>query len=226
MKITNHDYEWHPKYFAIITGLFCALYMITMAINTKMVDLYGFIFPAGIITFPMCSVITDLLTEVYGFNRTRQAIWTTLICIILFAVFTQLAIILQPAVFWENQKGFEAIFSTSWRLALAGCCAWVVGEFINSFVMSKMKILQNAKMMPMRFIGSTLVGQFFDTIVFLFVAFAGTMPWKAFFMMFLTAWIFKVLYEIVALPLSVPIANWVKRLEGVEHFDKQKLHVV
>ncbi len=184
------------------------------------------ILPAGIITFPICCVITDLLTEVYGFNRTRQAIWTAVASTILFAVFTQAAILLTPADFWPNQAAFEAIFDLSWRLAAAGCLAWVAGEFANSYVMSRMKILQNARHMAGRFIGSTVIGQFFDTAVFMTVAFAGTMPWKNFFMMLGAAWAFKIAYEVIALPLSVPITKWVKKLEGVEHFDKQELHIV
>ena len=226
MRITNHDYEWHPKYFAVISGLFCAMYMITMAINTKIVDIYGMILPAGIIVFPICCVLTDIMTEIYGFNRTRHAVWTTLVCIVLFAIITQIAIALKPADFWQNQSAFEAIFSTSWRLAAAGCFAWLAGEFSNSFVMSKMKVLQEARMMPARFVASTIVGQFFDTAVLMVVAFAGTMPWSAFCTMLITGWLFKVVYEIIALPVSIPVAAWVKRLEGVEHFDKQKLSII
>lgn len=226
LKISNKDSDWSPKYFGVVVGLFCALYMITMAINSKIFDFHGMILPAGIIVFPICAILTDLLTEVYGFNRTRQAIWTTIILIILFAFFTQIAIWLKPAGFWQNQQAFEAVFSISWRLAAAGCLAWVAGEFSNSYIMSKMKVAQNARHMSVRFVGSTIVGQFFDTAVFVLVAFAGTMPWKAFFTMIVTAWIYKVVYEIVALPLSIPITKWVKNREGIEHFDKQELKIV
>ena len=226
LKITNHDADWQPKYFAVITGLFCGLYMIVGALVPKMVDLYGLIVPAGTIVFPICSVLTDLLTEVYGFNRTRQAVWTVLVCNILFAVFTQIAIILPPASFWPHQEAFASIFSMSFRIALAGCSAWVVGELANSFIMSKLKILQNAKMMAVRFILSTIVGQFLDTLVFVVVAFIGTMPFKSLVGVILSVWVFKIIYEIVALPLSVPITNRVKKWEGVEHFDRQKLDIV
>jgi queuosine precursor transporter len=226
LRVTNHDHEWHPKYYAVVVGLFCGLYMITLAITPKMVDIYGLILPAGIITFPLCCIITDLLTEVYGFNRTRKAIWTTLLCVVLFSLFTQLAIMMKPAGFWQNQAAFETVFGTSVRIAAAGCLAWVAGEFVNSYVMSKMKILQRAKAMSARFIGSTVVGQFVDTMVFFTVAFAGTMPWDSFLVMCATAWAFKVGYEIIALPLSVPIPTKVKHLEGIEHFDKQKISIV
>ena len=226
LRVTGNDGEWSPKYYGVIVGLFCGLYMISIAIGSKLIDVHGLVLPAGIIIFPFCCIITDILTEIYGFNRTRQAVWTALLCTVLFATFTQLAIALPPAGFWPNQQAFESVFATSLRLAAAGCFAWVAGEFSNSFIMSKMKIFQGAKNMPLRFVGSTVIGQFLDTIVFVTIAFAGTMPWPQFFLMMLTGWAVKVLYEIVALPVSIPVANFIKRLEGVEHFDRQKLSLV
>ncbi|MGD9650233.1 MAG: queuosine precursor transporter [Dongiaceae bacterium] len=226
LRVTSHDYEWHPKYFGVIVGLFCALYMITGVAVLKMVDFGPFILPAAIITFPLCCIITDLLTEVYGFNRTRQAVWTALVCTFLFAVFTQITIYLPPADFWPHQEAFAAIFKATPRIALAGMLAWVVGEFSNTYVMSKMKIAQNAKNMSVRFVASTAVGQFFDSLVFFSVAFAGTLPWDVFFKIMITGWLAKVAYEAVSLPISIPVTKWVKRLEGVEHFDKQKLSLV
>jgi uncharacterized integral membrane protein (TIGR00697 family) len=227
LKITSHDTEWQPKYFAVITGLFCGLYMISGVTTPKMISLpFGMATSAALIVFPLCTIITDILTEVYGFNRARQAIWTVLVCTILFAVFTQIAIALPPAGFWPHQDSYQNIFATSYRISAAGCLAWVVGEFTNSFVVSKMKILQNAALMPVRFIASTVVGQFLDTIVFFVVAFAGIMAWRDLGVAMLSAWLIKVAYEVVALPLSVPITRLVKRWEGVEHFDRQKLEIV
>jgi len=226
LKISKKDTDWNPKYYGVFVGLFAGLYMITMSITPKMFDLFGNPMSAGIILFPVCCIITDLLTEVYGFNRTRQAIWTVLACVVLFGLFTQIAIILPPVSFWPYQEGFEGIFGISWRLSIAGWAAWLGGEFLNSFVMSKMKILQNAKHMPVRFIGSTVVGQFVDTTLFALIGFAGTMSWSALIMLIVTAWGLKVLYEIVALPLSVPITGFVKRLEGIEHYDYQEISLV
>lgn len=226
MKITSNDREWQPQYFVVISSLFCGIYMITIAISPKLVDLWGVIVPAGILTFPICAIIADLMTEVYGFNRTRQAIWVTLVCGVLFAILGQAAIALPPPAFWQHQAAFEAIFNTTWRLAIGGCLAWVVGEFVNSYIVSKMKVMQNANFMSVRFVASTIVGQFFDTAIVLLIAFAGTMPWDSFFVMFLSAWSLKVLYEVVALPLSLPLARKLKQIEGVEHFDRQTLRIV
>lgn len=182
--------------------------------------------PAAIILFPICCIITDLLTEVYGFNRTRQAVWTVLACNVIFAVAAWIAVQLPAASFWPHQDAFAAIFSQTPRIVLAGSCAWVAGELVNTYVMSRMKIAQQAKGMPARFIVSTVVGQLVDSSVFCVIAFLGTMPLMVLLKLVLTAWVFKVGYEIVALPLSVPIARAIKRAEGVEHFDHQKLHLV
>ncbi len=226
MRVTNHDYEWHPKYYGVLVGLFCGIYMITTALVPKLVDIGGIILSAALITFPLCCIITDLLTEVYGFNRTRQAIWTVLVCTVLFAVFSQIAIALPAASFWPHQDAFVTIFDSVPRVVLAGCLAWLVGEFLNSYVMSKMKIFQKANNPASRFIGSTVVGQFADTLVFYTIAFAGTVPAGSLVNMMLVGWGAKIAYEVIALPLSVPIAAKIKRLEGIEHFDRQKLSLV
>lgn len=226
LRITNSDAEWSPKHYAPLVGIFCALYMINQAIVGKMFTIGEITTTAAIFTFPLCCIITDLLTEVYGFNRARKALWTVVGCTFLFAFFTQLAIILPPASFWPDQDAFAKIFALGPRIAVAGAAAWIIGELINSFVMSKMKIRQKARGSALRFIGSTVVGQFFDSLVFFSIAFWGTMPLSQLMMSLLTAWGLKVLFEIVALPLSVPTAKWLKKLEGVEHFDHQKISAI
>ncbi len=226
LHVTNSDSEWIPKHYATIVGLAAGMYMITLALVPKIIEIYGFAVPVSIITFPICCILTDILTEVYGFNRARRSVWTTLVCTLLFAVFTQIAIAIPPASFWQDQDSFEKIFSTSWRIVIAGCSAWVIGEFINSYVMAKMKIFQNAKGMSFRFIGSTVVGQFFDTLVFFTIAFAGLFSFDQLLNMMITAWAMKVGYEILALPLSTSATRYIKHLEGVEHFDRQKISVI
>lgn len=227
LKITHTDSEWCPKYYGVIVGLFCGLYMITMAINSKLFTLGGLVFPAGMLTFPLCAIIADLMTEIYGFNRTRQAVWMVLVCNILFAIFTFIAIHIPPADFWPHNDAYAIVFEQAPRLALAGSVAWIVGELINSYVMSRLKISQNARHMAVRFVASTVVGQFFDTVIFCSIGFAGTMPLKSFIALILSVWGAKIIYEIFALPLSIPITRKIKKWEGVEHFDdQQKISVI
>ncbi|MGE4352137.1 MAG: queuosine precursor transporter, partial [Bdellovibrionales bacterium] len=171
LRVTGHDYEWSPKYYAVISGLFIALYLTTTALGNKIFTLYGISTTAGLLTFPLCTVLSDILTETYGFNRTRQVIWTAMATVILFTAFTYIAIELPPAPFWPHQEAFAATFATTWRLAAGGCAAWAVGELLNSFIMSRLKIFQQATHMPVRFIGSTVVAQFFDTLTVGLIAF-------------------------------------------------------
>jgi len=226
LKVTNHDYEWSPKYYGVVAALFVAMYMITMALGTKLFTVGFITTSAGLLTFPVCTIISDMLTEVYGFNRTRQVIWTAMVSALLFSAFTYAAVLLPPAAFWPNQEAFATAFSTTWRLALGGAAAWAVGELSNSFIMSRLKVFQEAKFMSVRFISSTIVAQFFDTLTVGLIAFSGLMPWSDWFVMVLVSWAIKVGYEVVLLPLSVPMARWIKRLEGIEHFDRQKLRIV
>ncbi len=120
LKITNHDYEWSPKYYGIVAGLFVAVYMATLAIGNKFFVVGGIAITAGLLTFPLCTILSDILTEIYGFNRTRLVIWTSMASGILFTAFVQLAVILPPAAFWPHQDAFAATFATTWRLALGG----------------------------------------------------------------------------------------------------------
>lgn len=226
LRVTFHDGDWHPKYYGVIVGLFCGLYMIATALGPKMVEFGPFIVTASIITFPICCIITDILTEIYGFNRTRQAIWTVLVCSLFFSLAAEVAIALPPASFWKDQEAYKIVFTSTPRMALAGCLAWVVGEFLNSYVMSKMKIFQKAERPAVRFIGSTIVAQFADSLIFMIVAFAGTMPLISLITAILTSWSFKILYEVMALPLSLWVARQVKKMEGIEHFDKQELSLI
>jgi uncharacterized integral membrane protein (TIGR00697 family) len=222
LKTTHHDSDWQPKHYAVLVGLFSGLYVTAAAIGSKVVDLWGLQFPAGLLVFPICCIITDLLSEIYGFNRARKAIYTVLATTILFAVFTQIAIIMPYPIEWENQGAFATIFANTPRIVLAGCLAWVAGELLNSFVISRLKISQKAKHVSVRFIASTAVGQSADSIVFCFVAFIGVMPFDMIIKLIITATLFKIIYEVIALPVSISITNWLKQLEGVEHFDDKQ----
>lgn len=202
------------------------MYMITQAIAPKIIDIQGFYMTVALITFPICTIMADISTEVYGFNRTRKMIWTVLICGILFGVFTQLAVAIPSADFWQGQDSFASTFQLRMRLTIAGLVAWLVGELCNSFIMSKMKIMQNGKNTSYRFIGSTAVGQFFDTLCFYPIAFLGTMSLENLLSIMIVAWFAKIMFEVLALPISIPLTKKLKHLEGVEHFDKQKISAI
>lgn len=209
----------HYKYFSFITGLFCAALVISNILDTKLFQIGDSMFPAGIILFPIVYVFGDIFTEVYGYRQSRKAIWAGFFSLFLLTVSLKIAVHLEPAGFWKEQAAFETILGKVWRIAIASVIAYLCGEFINSFTVAKMKLKQKGKAMAVRFVLSTVLGQAIDTSVFILIAFSGAMSASAMFTVFLSAWIFKVVWEILALPISLPLVIWLKKAENEDYFD-------
>lgn len=208
------------KYYSIIAGLFSATLVISNTLDTKIFMLGAFAMPAGIILFPLAYLFGDILTEVYGYKASRKVIWTGFSALILMVVSYEIARIIQPAPFWEYQADYEHILGKVPRIVIAGITAYFCGEFVNSFVLAKLKIKTEGKGMSIRFVSSTFVGQFVDTIVFVLIAFAGTMNFVDLIRVTISAWIFKVGWEIIALPLTIPFVKWLKKAEKEDHYDR------
>jgi len=210
----------HYKYFSFITGIFCAALVISNVLDTKFFQIGSTAFPTGIIIFPIVYVFGDIFTEVYGYSYSRKAIWAGFFSLLILIISLEIARHLQPAEFWKDQAAFETILGKVWRIAVASITAYLSGEFVNSLTVAKLKLKQKGKSMPLRFVASTVLGQAVDTSVFIIIAFAGTMPVGAMVTVFLSAWLFKVLWEIVALPVSVPLVKWLKKVENEDYFDE------
>lgn len=210
----------HYKYFSIITGLFSACLVISNILDTKFFQIGQTSFPAGIILFPIVYVFGDLFTEVYGYAQSRKAIWTGFFSLLIAVLSFEIARRLPPSSFYEHQEAFDIILGKVPRIVTASIIAYFTGEFSNSFIMAKMKLFQKGKSMPVRFVASTIVGQAVDTSVFITIAFAGTMKVSDMFTVFVSAWLFKVVWEIIALPLSVPVVRWLKKVENEDYYDR------
>lgn len=210
----------HYKYFSIITGLFAACLVISNLLDTKFFELGKTAFPAGIILFPIVYVFGDVFTEVYGYAQSRKAIWTGFFSLLIMVVFFEIARRLPAASFWEHQEAFDMILGKVPRIVIASITAYFVGEFTNSFIMAKLKLFQKGKSMAIRFVASTLAGQFVDTAVFIVIAFAGTLKFGDMVTVFISAWLFKVLWEVLALPISVPVVRWLKKVENEDYYDR------
>lgn len=209
------------KYFSFITGIFCACLVISNILDTKLFSIGSSVFPAGIILFPIVYVFGDVFTEVYGYNQSRKAIWAGFFSLIILIVSLIIAKHLPPATFWKNQEAFEATLTKVPRIAIASIVAYFSGEFVNSFVISKLKLKQKGEMMALRFVASTVVGQAVDTCVFILIAFTGVIGISDSFILFLSAWTFKVVWEVIALPLSLTIVRRLKKIENEDYFDEQ-----
>lgn len=209
------------KYFSFITGVFCACLVISNILDTKLFSIGGSVFPAGIILFPIVYVFGDVFTEVYGYAQSRKAIWAGFFSLIILIVALVIAKHLPPASFWKNQDAFDTTLTKVPRIAIASIVAYFSGEFVNSFVLSKLKLKQKGKMMAIRFVASTVVGQAVDTFVFILIAFTGVMEISDLVTLFLSAWTFKIAWEILALPLSLTIVRRLKKIENEDYFDEQ-----
>jgi len=210
----------HYKYFSIISGLFAACLIISNILDTKFFHIGQTAFPAGIILFPIVYVFGDIFTEVYGYAQSRKAIWTGFFSLLIMVVFFEIARILPAASFWEHQEAFDTVLAKIPRIVVASITSYFVGEFTNSFTLAKLKLFQKGKSMSVRFVASTILGQFVDTSVFIVIAFAGTMGIIDMITVFLSAWIFKVAWEIAALPVSVPVVRWLKKVENEDYYDQ------
>ena len=159
------------KYLDVITGLFVAVLIISNIVSSKITSIGPLTLDSGTILFPLSYIFGDVLTEVYGYSRSRKIIWIGVSMNLLMAVTLMIVGVLPSAPDWHNQDAYNAILGLTPRIVAASIIAFFVGEFSNSFVMSKMKIFTEGKHLWTRTIGSTLVGEFFDTILFILIAF-------------------------------------------------------
>jgi uncharacterized integral membrane protein (TIGR00697 family) len=208
------------KALAPITALFVATLLIANTLDTKIFHLGGLDLPAGIVIFPLAYLFGDVLTEVYGYAIARRTIWTGFLALILMVVSYELARALPPASFWPNQSAFDAVFSHVPRIVAASMLAYFCGEFVNSYIVAKMKVSQSGDNMGLRFVVSTIAGQAIDTAVFVVVAFGGVMPTEALVSVFVSGWLVKVVWEVVALPITLPAVRMLKRVENEDAFDR------
>lgn len=202
--------------FVIITALFVTCLITANIIAVKVVNIGSFVLPAAIVIFPLSYIFGDILTEVYGYRLARRVIWLGFLCNLIFVVFARIGQVLPSASFWTGQEAYEAILGYTPRLLLASFLGYLAGEFANSFILAKIKILTRGRWLWSRTISSTVVGQALDTSIFITVAFWGitSLP-----IMILYHWVAKVLIEVVFTPFTYALVNYLKKKEMVDTFD-------
>jgi uncharacterized integral membrane protein (TIGR00697 family) len=211
----------YSGWFVFIVAVFTTCLITANIIAVKLIHVYGLILPAAIIIFPLSYVFGDVLTEVYGYRKTRYVIWLGFFCNFLVVAAIWVGQILPAASFWEGQAAYEKILGYTPRLLAASFLAYLVGEFSNAFVLAKMKIATSGRWLWMRTIGSTLVGQGFDSAIFIFLAFVGTMPGSMLLTSIITQWLVKSGYEAVITPLTYWAVTFLKKREGIDVYDRQ-----
>ncbi|HRY76588.1 MAG TPA: queuosine precursor transporter [Candidatus Paceibacterota bacterium] len=207
------------KYFDILVGIFVAVLLISNVVAVKIVKVSSFSFAGGTLLFPLAYIFGDIFTEVYGYKRTRRIIWTGFGANILMAIVFIVIGKLPAASGWVNQAAYDAILGWVPRIVLASILAYWVGEFINSFVLAKMKIWTQGKWLWTRTIGSTVFGELLDTIIFVLIAFWGALPSALIFSVVVSNYILKVGVEIIFTPITYWIVRFLKRKEGIDTYD-------
>jgi uncharacterized integral membrane protein (TIGR00697 family) len=229
MQDTNRPY----RYFDLIMALFVTVLIISnIASSAKIVD-WGFsiagvrmAFDSGTLLFPISYIFGDVLTEVYGYRRSRRVIWTGFACLILSSLVLWLVRILPGEATWQQYAGQNAYVvilggMSSGGIVIASLVAYFTGEFSNSFILAKMKLLTKGRWLWTRTIGSTLVGELVDTGLFIAIAsLFGVFPWNVFLSLVITNYIFKVTMEVVMTPLTYTIVNRLKRSEQEDYYDR------
>ena len=203
----------------VLTGLFTATLLISNVLNSKIIRVGPLPFTGGLIMFPLAALFGDVLTEVYGYAESRKVIWTGLGSLVLFAVMIEICDVMPADPLWRNQAAYDVILGAVPRIVAASLTAYFVGEFSNSYVLAKCKVRTHGDFMFLRFVVSTVVGQFIDSATFVIVAFLGTMPARQMVLVAVTGWGIMVLWEIAALPVTLPLVRALKRHEGVDYFD-------
>jgi uncharacterized integral membrane protein (TIGR00697 family) len=207
------------KYLDILINIFVVILLVSNLIAAKFSAVGWFRFSAAQLLFPITYIFGDIFTEVYGYGASRKAIWTGFMASGIMTAFGLFAIWLPPAPEFKDQQAFETIFGGIPRIVAGSLLAYWAGEFANSLTVAKMKIWTNGRYLWTRTVGSTVVGQLVDTTIVVVFIFWGQ-PLGVMYRLIFSGYLFKVVYEVLATPLTYLIVNFLKRREGVDYFDR------
>ena len=213
------------RYVDFVMAAFVAVLLLSNVIGAgkvSAIDVGGwpFVFGAGILFFPLSYVLGDVMTEVYGYARARRIIWAGFAAMLFMAAMSWVVVAMPPADGWGGQAAYEAVFGAVPRIVAASIVAFWAGEFVNSYVLARMKLWTKGKMLWTRTIGSTVVGQGVDSLIFYPLAFLGVWSTSQVLTVMVTNWALKVLWEVVLTPVTYAVVGWLKKREGVDVFDE------
>ncbi len=208
------------RHLDILINLFVVALMVSNLVAGKIIAIGDLRVSGAQLLFPVTYIFGDIFTEVYGYAASRRAIWTGFVASAVLAGMGLIVVALPPAPEWHDQAAFEKVFYTVPRIVAGSLLAYWCGEFANAFVMAKLKLVTQGRHLWVRTIGSTAVGQFVDTIIVMLFVFGGKVDWGTLLTLIGSGYVFKVAYEVAATPLTYLIVNGLKRLEGVDIFDR------
>lgn len=209
------------RYLDLLTIGFVVVLLISNLIGPKICQLGSLRPSAAEFLFPLTYICGDIFTEVYGYGSSRRAIWLGFFAMALLSAMGQLAVSVPPAPEWKGQEAFATVFGLVPRFAFASLVAYGAGEFTNSYTLAKLKLFTGGRWLWTRTVGSTMTGQAVDTVVIVVIAFVGSQsPWML-ARMVLSSYLIKVAVEVVATPVTYLVVGWLKRVEGVDTFDRR-----
>lgn len=211
--------ENYSKIFIILCSINITCLLISNIITVKTINIFGLIFTAADILFPITYILNDVFTEVYGFNKAKLVIWLSFICNLLMVIVFKIVIWLPADESFEIQNEFANVLGSTPRILLASFISFLVGNFANSIVLSKIKTKTNGKYLALRTIVSTLIGEGLDTIIFIPMVFAGTLSMIDLLSLILNVYILKVLVEVIFTPLTYKVVEFIKKKENIDTFD-------
>ena len=209
------------KYYDLIMAAFVTVLLCANLIGPgKVASVGGLTFGAGVLFFPISYLFGDILTEVYGYARARRVVWAGFAAMAFASLMAGVVVAFPPAPGWPHQAAYETVFGSTWRIMAASLVAFWAGEFCNSYVLAKLKVRADGRHLYRRTIGSTIVGEAVDSLIFYHVAFLGSWPHRQLVTVMATNYVLKVLWEVVATPLTYRVVAALKRAESEDYFDR------
>ena len=206
--------------FMLFSVLFCVCLITANVLETKQIAFGTISITGGLLVFPVSYIINDCVCEVWGYRKARLLIWLGFLMNFLFVTFGAICDAIPGAPYWHNDEGFHAVFGLAPRIALASFLAFIVGSFINAYVMSKMKLSSGGKRFALRAIMSTVYGEAADSLIFFPLALGGVVPWGEIPTLIISQVILKTVYEIIVLPITIRVVKKTKELEGEDVYDE------
>lgn len=206
--------------FMLLGILFNVCLIAANLLETKVIQVCGITVTAGLLVFPVSYIINDCIAEVWGFRKARLIIWSGFAMNFFVVMLGLIAVALPAAPFWEGEAHFNFVFGMAPRIVVASLAAFLVGSFLNAYVMSKMKLASGGRHFSARAIWSTVVGETGDSLIFLPIAFGGIIAWQELLLMMCIQIVLKSMYEVVILPVTIRVVKFIKKVDGSDVYDE------
>ena len=208
------------KIFLLLTCFYITLILISNILAGRLISIAGLSFTGAVIIFPFTYILSDIFTEIYGFHQNKKVIWLSFACNLMMVIIFMLVLQLPYPETFENQGAYQQVLGTTPRMLVASLAGFLFGNFLNSMILSKLKVVTKGKYLAFRTISSTVVGEAIDTLIFITIAFLGTLTNQAIIMMVINQSIFKILIEVLFTPMMYFIIKSVKKAENIDVYDQ------